>query len=553
MTLILNLKNKYFWLFILGAFLLSTGVALAQSSLSLSVTPTLFQMSAEKGQIWQSQIKVINSNEFPITVYAEPVNFVPRGERGHGRFQPVFEDVTEGATLAEWIGLDRGKPITIAPQQSQVIPFTIAVPDDASPGGHFAAILIGTKPPEGSGQVAVKTSQIVSSLFFLRIEGDVVEEGHIRALSVNKQFVQSPEAELVLRFENRGNVHLQPQGQITIYNMWGKQRGVIPINHQTHFGNVLPQTIRKFEFSWSGETSITDIGRYTAEATLAYGAGSKKFETREVVFWVVPVKPILIGILSLLAFAFFAIWMIKSYVRRMLIHAGLNPDETNIPTRERSGRSKIVYETDVTIKSKRDKVKEVSAPIKFGFDDLRSRLQGIKALGGLLKVLGGFIWSYKLFFIGVIGFMLAGYVVFWFVKDVTVNERDYEVSISNPDEPLSLNAEEVRLQELLGSQLKPPVTREDSPVIEIVNTSQKPGLAAEVAYSLLQAGFAIDKVRADSSRETKRSVVVYDPKDQESAEVIIRLVDGALPSAVPGDARESGDRMVIYLGTDQLE
>lgn len=552
MTLTLNQISKYFVLsWLIGCcLLLPLGYVKAQSSLSLSVTPTLFQMSAEKGQVWQSQIKVINSNAFPITVYAESVNFVPQGEKGHGRFQPVFKDVTDGSTLAEWIGLDSNKPITIEAQQSQVIPFTIAVPKDASPGGHFAAILIGTKPPEGVGQVAVKTSQIVSSLFFLRIEGNVIEEGQIRSMSVENRFVQRPEANLVLRFENKGNVHLQPQGQITIYNMWGKQRGVIPINLQTHFGNVLPQSIRKFDFTWSGENSITDIGRYTAEATLAYGGGSKKFDTREVSFWVVPVKPILIAFFSLMAFVFFAVWMIKAYVRRMLMHAGLNPYETNIPTRERSSRSRIVYEGDVTIK--RSSYKEVSAPIRSGVTDLKQRLSGIKALGGLLKAVAGFVWAYKLFFIGLLGFAVAGYTIFWFVKDVTVKERDYEVGISNPDQVVSLNAEEVRLQELIGSQLETPDLREDSPVIEVVNTSQAPGMAAEVAYRLMQSGFAIDSVSADSVRTNKRSVVVFDPKDQQAAEVITKLLDGALPSAVPGSARETGDKLIIYVGTDQI-
>ena len=110
--------------------------------------------------------------------------------------------MTEGTTLAEWIQLDKQEAITIAPEQSHEIPFTILVPEEVAPGGHFAAILIGTKPPDDGKKLVVKTSQIVTSLFFVRIQGDVVESGHIRTFTVDDSVVSIPSAEFNLRFEN---------------------------------------------------------------------------------------------------------------------------------------------------------------------------------------------------------------------------------------------------------------------------------------------------------------------------------------------------------------
>ena len=90
------------------------GIAAAQESLSLSVTPPLFQLQAVQNQTWQSSIKVINTNAFPLTIYADPVNFAPTGEQGQGRFIPIINNETENGTLAEWVTISSA-PIVIPP------------------------------------------------------------------------------------------------------------------------------------------------------------------------------------------------------------------------------------------------------------------------------------------------------------------------------------------------------------------------------------------------------------------------------------------------------
>ena len=73
----------------------------------------------------------------------------------------------------------------------------------------------------------------------------------------------------------------------------GQERGIIPINQASQFGNVLPESIRKFTFTWKGEWSVSDIGRYTAMATLAYGSEERQFASAKTYFWVIPVKLLL--------------------------------------------------------------------------------------------------------------------------------------------------------------------------------------------------------------------------------------------------------------------
>lgn len=525
---------------------------LAEESLTLSVSPTLFQMSALPGQIWESQIKVINSNNFPLTVYAEPVNLLPSGERGQSKFTPIFEDITEGSTLAEWINHDKNIPIVIAPLKTAIIPFVIKVPEDAAPGGHYAAMLVGTRPPSETEKLAVKTSQLVSSLFFLRIEGDVEENGHIRTFAVADKIVATPQAKFSVTFENRGNVHLQPQGQIKVFNMWGKERGMIPINTQTHFGNVLPQSKRTFDFSWNGESSLTDIGRYKAEVGLAYGLEEKKFETSELYFWVIPTKPLLIGIASLSVFFYLIVLMIRAYVRRMLVLAGLDPDQTNTPVEVKARKSRVIYEGDVKLAN----YKTIAGPVRSGMADLRDRLRAVSLGLGYLKVLFSFTYAYKWFFLSLI--VIGGGLVVgvWYFNQVTVEQKNYDIRIENPNEPVILNAEEVILQELSSSpesNNEIGTTTEQKFNINIINTSTEPGLSAKTARQLQSFDFTVQSVSASSERRDRKTVLVYPAGFEAEALTISKILNGALLSA--SGITDSGGVpvMTIYAGEDLIQ
>lgn len=391
----------------------------AQEGQVMSVTPPLFQVSALPGDVWQSTVKVVNGNKYPMTVYAEVVNFKASGETGQGKFVPILDE-GEKTTLAEWIDVSPG-PYVIPPEKTKDISFIIEFPENAPPGGHYAAILITTRPPEGStGELSVKTSQAITSLIFARIEGDVREQGSIREFRVMKPFVQIPVAEFSLRFENKGNVHLQPRGDITITNMWGTTRGTIPINYQSHFGNVLPKSIRDFRFTWQSDLSFTDIGRYKAEVTLGYGEDGVKSASSVAYFWVVPVKITLItlGILGL--FITLIVWMVKAYVRRMLTLAGVSVDEVQEASKPEPKKEKITY-------------KKVSAPIRSGVLDLRQQLHAVDESIDFVTTLWRFVIEYKAFFISILFLIVIFITTAIYIGRATEENQDYRVIIDEGD------------------------------------------------------------------------------------------------------------------------
>lgn len=289
-----------------------------ESSLSITVTPSLFQLSIGPGESWSSSVKVVNNNLYDATYYAQVLDFEAGGEDGSAKYMPILAGVSSTPlpySLASWLTIPQ-EPISIKAGHSQQVPFTLTIPQNAEPGGHYAAILVGTKPPEGAlTSPGAKISSFVSSLMFVRIKGDVVESGRIREFFSTQSVYQVPKSDFVLRFENTGNTHVHPQGDVVIYNMWGKERGRIAINSDNNFGNVLPKSVRRFKFNWESEANAFDIGPYRAEVTLAYGEDGRKNVTARTYFWVIPTGPLIATFSTVVALVLLLVWFIRRYIR----------------------------------------------------------------------------------------------------------------------------------------------------------------------------------------------------------------------------------------------
>ena len=302
---------------LLGINFIIPAQAQEDPGIMLTITPPLIKNGVNPGQVWQSAIKLVNNNNFKIDAYVEVADFKGGSGRGTVRFleKPTGEaDISH--LLSEWIEIEPG-PFVIAPQESRDIQFIIKVPETAAPGGHYAAILAGTKPPAGqtiSGS-SIKISSLLASLLLLNVAGEIKEEGAIREFSTDKKFYTEPEANFTVRFANQGNIHIQPQGEINIKNWFGKDKGAITINHQTEYGNVLPEEIRSWEYSWQGEDSLLEMGRYRAELILTYGEQAKQTVEQGLYFWVIQPKPLIIMGGSLLFLILLTIFFIRIYIK----------------------------------------------------------------------------------------------------------------------------------------------------------------------------------------------------------------------------------------------
>ena len=527
----LNNKIKGLLLVIFGAILFPLSFVAAQNSLALSVSPTLFEITANPTQEWTSNVRVINPNPYEITVFANVVNFAPQGEAGLGKFVPILDEEKGGLTISEWVEIT-ADPIVIPAEQTVEVPFVITVPGNAPPGGHFAALLIGTKPPaREEGVILVETSQIVTTLMFLRVTGDVKELGDIRSFRTTERLLEFPEVTFELRFENKGNVHIQPQGQIEILNMWGQKRGIVPINRDTMFGNVLPESVRKYSFTWTGDWSWADIGRYKAVATLAYGENGRQFAHRETTFWVIPWK--ILGGVVLFIFGFVALftWAVKLYIRKVLSMAGVRSNQSQLSV---GGAKKM----------------SVVAPIEEGMLDLRGQWRETTNSSERLQAMVGFVKQYKIFFAVAVAIVIFISSVTWYIQSASVAERAYEVIIEGDSAKMQISSEDVEYETLKEEvTVEPVMPDEELPQISIVNRSGVSGLAAELKIRLEGEGYEVVDISNDFGAAEDNTVIVYDPEFAEEALALSQKIKNALLSAFAG-ASDNDVPITIYVGRD---
>lgn len=311
-------KKRKHKIFVFIIFLIFPLFARAGEELTLSLTPPLFQITAAPGEVWTSSLKIVNVNSYDLALRAKAMDFEAKDEEGGSAFIPASLQRDPNYSLAQWIEIPRDS-IFVPREKSVELPFTISIPEAAEPGGHYAAILVGAEPSsEAKSGANVFVSSYVSSLILLKIAGEVRESGIIREFSASRRWYDKPNVLLTLRFGNTGNVHLQPRGEIIISDARGAERKRIPIHYGQDFGNVLPESVRKFSFEWNGNRGIREIGRYKAEAILGFGNEEKRFITNTIYFWIIPVVPLL-GILGGMIFVIFCgAFLIRSYIRRTL-------------------------------------------------------------------------------------------------------------------------------------------------------------------------------------------------------------------------------------------
>ncbi len=532
-----TLKNTFLLCLILFFGFFTSVVA--QESLTLSISPSLFDMSVNPSQEWRSTLRVINVNDYDLTVYIDVVNFLPQGESGDGRFVPISEDGA-GSTLAEWFKITK-EAVVIPREQSVEVPFSVFVPEDASPGGHFAAILVGTRPPDPeAGQAKVQTAQVVTSLFFARVSGDIIENGSIREFVARDYYLERPEVTLDLRFENKGNVHLQPQGDIKIYNLWGQERGVIPINQASQFGNVLPESIRNFTFSWKGEWSIADIGRYTAVASLAYGTEARQFTTAETNFWVIPFKLLFSVLLFVAIFISVLIWLVRIYVRYTLRLAGIDVNKFD--------QQRNIEQLNLRKKEIKHKTIFI-ASIKSALADIQNQLRLSYTKTEKIKVLYNSLIKYKLILAALIFVLVSFVIIVWYIGSANTSHRGFEVVYVNSDANVTLTSEEIIFNQLKKERpVKEIEVNQSLPKLAIVNRSGIPGMGAEIRLRLESIGYEVISLSADFTSSQKRSVIVYQSGTEKQALKLSSRLNNAPISVYQESDQENF--MTIFVGDD---
>ncbi|MDO8650505.1 MAG: hypothetical protein Q7K33_04350 [Candidatus Berkelbacteria bacterium] len=253
----------------------NSGQAQELGQAKVSISPTLFELTAKPGDILENTMKVINTSEIVQSYEMEIKSFIGN-ELGQAKI--TASDDPEYA-LRGWVKITPEK-FTLAAKQTQVVKFVISVPEDAEPGGQYGSILaslVDNSTVTGTGAI---TKPKVGTLVLVAVAGDITYSAYIKEFSVAKKRFERPPVEFRTKIHNSSSVHIKPKGFITLTDIFGRKAGSIDFDQK----NILPDSDRLITQSYEQPLIV---GRYVATLNVLYGEKGDQLSSKTV-FYVFP-------------------------------------------------------------------------------------------------------------------------------------------------------------------------------------------------------------------------------------------------------------------------
>ncbi len=286
---------------------------------SLRVSPVKSEISAKPGETKKVTVYVQNVSQDTITLKPVSNDFVADSSED-GSPSIIFDDNEYAPTHSLKRFMQPIPNITVGPSERKSVEVTIDIPHNAQAGGYYGAMRFVPVLPDGSTSVSVQGS--VASLILLRVEGNIVESLALKQFAVLqkgkevKRLSSPKDVEVLIRLENKGNVHVAPFGEVFI------QKGD-KIIHRAKFndvkpaGVILPDSVRKWTVP---ADKLGSFGKYKITGVIGYGTSNKTINVEKTI-WVIPsilIFAVIAGIVLLILIIVAVVMALRAYKRRIL-------------------------------------------------------------------------------------------------------------------------------------------------------------------------------------------------------------------------------------------
>lgn len=190
-----------------------------------------------------------------MTVFATDAFNTPDG--GYGLLDTDAKPTDSGSWVA-FAGGVKQLTIPLAAGASQLVPFTVDVPADASPGDHAAGVVISVTSP--SGQVIV--DRRVATRLYVRVSGALQATLTVGSIAASYASQLNPFAgatSLVFTVKNNGNVALAANAVVGVNTYFGI--GAAP-QSRTTIGELLPGATRVVTMTVPGVAQLGYLNPY---------------------------------------------------------------------------------------------------------------------------------------------------------------------------------------------------------------------------------------------------------------------------------------------------
>lgn len=171
---------------------------------------------------------------------------------------------TEYNQIMDWITLGKDSG-TVAPNEVDLISFTINVPNDAPAGGQYATILVTDETDymgDRDGNVSIESKMQIGSIIYAEVTGATREEGKILENNI-PSFLLNNQLEATSMVRNDGNVHTDASYILQVWPMIGDEE-ICTNEEEPSESLVLPETERYHTES----CNLPAVGIFRAKQTV---------------------------------------------------------------------------------------------------------------------------------------------------------------------------------------------------------------------------------------------------------------------------------------------
>jgi hypothetical protein len=269
----LNLKVKSFaflFVFLVTIFyLLTLNKAHAQIPKGITVYPSIIHIDLAQDKP-EYDLTYINNTGADIGLKLNVQDFTELEDSYKISFLTSKDAANYKYSLSSWIYFENNNLFLANGEKRSVKVFIDK--NRITKGGHYASILAEIIQPETKNQIAIKA--VLSSLLFVRAStGKEIENGKISDFTVLKDGIEYPDT-YQISFQNNGNVHIVPYGQIQVFDPLSNLVAKGPFNVNSM--DALPESIRNYETKVVTYQKLLFPGIYTAKVDLFFGKTNQK-------------------------------------------------------------------------------------------------------------------------------------------------------------------------------------------------------------------------------------------------------------------------------------
>jgi len=302
---------RYFLVFVpilfgvFGIFHVVTAQALPQNA--VIVRPAKAEVTIAEGEERKVAFTVSNGTGDPLRVRVSFEDVAAKSqESALDDSVQLLGEMSGAHSLKDALSVTRST-FEIQTGEEVSVPVTLSIPRGAEPGGRYGSVVFhfSKLDPQGKADTNVSLEGRIATLLYVRVAGDVIEEGKLVAFGLfnNAKTTPPPTIEEPLRmqvaYQNTGSVHLNPYGRVTVRSVFGSTHELI-IDPWA----VLPEATRMREINM---TESLMPGYYTAHLELNRGY-QDIVDEQTVAFFVLPTP---VGWTIFFLVLAFSIWLLR--------------------------------------------------------------------------------------------------------------------------------------------------------------------------------------------------------------------------------------------------